>query len=417
MGFRRRIIIMYRTRQQFPSFMGVYIPPCGNIHSGVNIRVRYIATVRTMEVFSISNSYMFALVTRLRCIRWGNGYYFNPFPFTFIFKERAKLVEAPRVTPSPECFIPLFGVHTQSDIFQILDCYTFMFFFRFFYKSLTYSMISDGSESSLTSFQPFQQFMTTAGAFGLDRSSHFIIFVSYSFDFIGGNIRTIGYGNNIRNAHVNSNEILYVFLLFIRNIYILVNIEFVLDKNEIGFSFRVSHKLWPIASIDYLLPTSYKGYGAYAFFLVIGEDTAVIRYRTKLTEIPFPLSVKFVSVSDLAYSPNDKLGRQLICFFYLVIYLLVQTILLENTTVPRYIGYNVTSLVKDTEGVLKHDGLIVHWKQFNLQSKFHIANIQNIFYIFKYLKRIIKLSLTKEGIVVQFLPEAKDLWVSLNHIL
>jgi len=33
------------------------------------------------------------------------------------------------------------------------------------------------------------------------------------------------------------------------------------------------------------------------------------------------------------------------------------------------------------------------------------------------LKEIIILSPTKEGIVVQFLPEAKNFWVSLNQVL
>jgi len=33
------------------------------------------------------------------------------------------------------------------------------------------------------------------------------------------------------------------------------------------------------------------------------------------------------------------------------------------------------------------------------------------------LKEIITLNQTKEGIVVQFLPEAKDFWVSLNQVV
>ena len=37
--------------------------------------------------------------------------------------------------------------------------------------------------------------------------------------------------------------------------------------------------------------------------------------------------------------------------------------------------------------------------------------------ILKYLKEIIMLNSTKEGIVVQFLPEAKDFGVSLNQVL
>jgi hypothetical protein len=61
--------------------------------------------------------------------------------------------------------------------------------------------------------------------------------------------------------------------------------------------------------------------------------------------------------------------------------------------------------------------LYVRREQFNLQSQFHTTKIQNSFEIFKYLKEIIMLNSTKEGIVVQFLPEAKDFWVSLNQVL
>ena len=67
--------------------------------------------------------------------------------------------------------------------------------------------------------------------------------------------------------------------------------------------------------------------------------------------------------------------------------------------------------------LFQHNGLFVSWKQSNLQSQFHIAKIQNSFEIFKYLKEIIMLNSTKEGMVVQFLPEAKDFWVSLNQVL
>ena len=65
----------------------------------------------------------------------------------------------------------------------------------------------------------------------------------------------------------------------------------------------------------------------------------------------------------------------------------------------------------------QHFGLLASWEQFNLQSQFHITKIQNSFDIFKYLKGIITLNPTKDGIVVQFLPEAKDFWVSLNQVI
>ena len=94
----------------------------------------------------------------------------------------------------------------------------------------------------------------------------------------------------------------------------------------------------------------------------------------------------------------------------------MQIELLERMTFPRYLADSVTSLVENAEGLFQYCGLFVSWKQLNLQSQFHIAKVQNSFDTFKYLKEIIMLNPTKEGIVVQFLPEAKDFGVSLNQI-
>ena len=95
----------------------------------------------------------------------------------------------------------------------------------------------------------------------------------------------------------------------------------------------------------------------------------------------------------------------------------MQAELLENMTFPRYLRDSVASLIENTESIFQFNGLLVSWKKFNLQSQFHITKIQNSFEILKYLKEIIMLNSTKEGMVVQFLPEAKDFWVSLNQVL
>ena len=65
----------------------------------------------------------------------------------------------------------------------------------------------------------------------------------------------------------------------------------------------------------------------------------------------------------------------------------------------------------------QHHGLFVSWKQLNLQGQFHTTKIQKSFELFKCLKEIIMLSLTKEGIVAQFLPKAKDFWVSMSQVI
>ena len=95
----------------------------------------------------------------------------------------------------------------------------------------------------------------------------------------------------------------------------------------------------------------------------------------------------------------------------------MQAELLEDMTFPRYLGDSVASLVENAECLFQYRGLFFSWKQFNLQGQFHNTKIQNSFGIFKYLKEIIILSLTKEGMMAQFLPEAKDFGVSSSRVI
>ena len=95
----------------------------------------------------------------------------------------------------------------------------------------------------------------------------------------------------------------------------------------------------------------------------------------------------------------------------------MQAELLENMTFPRYLRDSVASLIENAESIFQCYSLFASWKQFNLQSQFHTTKIQKSFELFKCLKEIIMLSLTKEGIVAQFLPEAKDFWVSMSQVI
>lgn len=131
MGFRRRIVIMYRTRQQFPSFMGVYIPPCSNVESSINICISNVATVCAAEVLAVSNANMTALMACLRSICRRDGGDLNTIHLALVFKERTKLIEVPGITSPAERLVTFLGVHSPSDILQVLNgnalCSSFAF--------------------------------------------------------------------------------------------------------------------------------------------------------------------------------------------------------------------------------------------------------------------------------------------------
>ena len=397
--------------------MGVYIPPCSNVESSINICISNVATVCAAEVLAVSNANMTALMACLRSICRGDGDDLNTIHLAFVFKERTELIEVPGITSPAERLVTFLGVHSPSDTLQVLNSNAFVFFLCFRYDLFTYAVIDNSGKSSLTSFQPFQQLMTAARAFGLNRSSHSVVSVSYVFDFIRRNISTIRQRNDVCDTHIDTKEILGSFLLLIRNIYSLIEEELVFDKNQVCFSFRILHELLTIACKRDFFTTADKRNGTDGFFGIIGKNAAIISDSSELSKMSLLLPIKFVCVGNLTDCTHDKLGGKTICFFNRVIDFFVQIELLERMTFPRYLADSVTSLVENAEGLFQYCGLFVSWKQLNLQSQFHIAKIQNSFEILKYLKEIIILNLTKEGIVVQFLPEAKDFWVSLNQVL
>ena len=408
---------MYRTRQQFPSFMGVYIPPCSNVESSINICISNVATVCAAEVLAVSNANMTALMASLRSICRGNGGDLHAIHLALVFKERTELIEVPGITSPAERLVTFLGVHSPSDTLQVLNSNAFVFFLCFRYDLFTYAVIDNSGKSSLTSFQPFQQLMAVACAFGLNRSSHFVISVSYVFDFFRRNISTIRQGNDVSDTHIDTKEILGSFFLLVRNIYSLIEEELVFDKNQVCFSFRILHELLTIACKRDFFTTADKRNGTDGFFGIIRKNAAIISDSSELSKMSLLLPIKFVCVGNLTDCTHDKLRGKMIRFLDRIIDFFVQIELLEHMTFPRYLRDSVTSLVENTECLFQHNGLFVSWKQSNLQSQFHIAKIQNSFDTFKYLKEIIMLNSTKEGIVVQFLPEAKDFWVSLNQVL
>ena len=408
---------MYRTRQQFPSFMGVYIPPCSNVQSSINVCVCNVTTVCTTEVFAVPNTNVTAIMTSLRSICRGDGGDLNTIHLALVFKERTELTEIPRVTSPSERLVAFLGVHTPSDILQVLNGNAFVLILCFRYDLLAYAVIDNSGKSSLTSFQPFQQLMTAARAFGLNRSSYSVVSVSYVFDFIRRNISTIRQRNDVCDTHIDTKEILGSFLLLIRNIYRLIQIELILDKNEVSFSLRILHELRSITGISYLFTPANKRNGTDILCCIVREYTAIVCDSPELTEMPLLLPVKLVRIGNLTDCAHDKLGRKMISFPDRIVNFLVQTELIKHTPFPRYLRDSVASLVENTERAFQHSCLFVCWKQLNLQCQFHAAKIQKYFVIFKYLKEIIMLNSTKEGIVVQFLPEAKDFGVSLNQVL
>lgn len=107
---------MQRARQHIPSFMGAYIPPCGDVAGGVVIRVGDKATVCASERFAVPYSDMQTFGTSLGGVRRRYGNDIHTRKFTLVFKETAELGERPRIGSPSECLVALLFVGSFANI-------------------------------------------------------------------------------------------------------------------------------------------------------------------------------------------------------------------------------------------------------------------------------------------------------------
>lgn len=385
---------MYKTRQHIPSFVGVYIPPCGDVLCGIDIRICNISAVIAMEVFAVTLTDMIADITGLR----GVGRVYSDKPDTrtpaLVLKERAELGERPGVDSASNALVSAFPIDAQTDIGKVFNGDTLMLRLSLFYKLFAYGVIGNGNKPAFTPFEPFQQPVTAACAFCLNGSSRSIVSISYPLNFGRRGESIIGSSDDIRDTHIYTDKLVNRFLILLRDVYGLKKEKLALTENQVRLTFGKLHKFRAIAGIGDFLTSLYQGNGNLAVRCV-RKNPAVVGYGTKLPELAHLLLVKLVSICNLAYRSNDKLRRKVISFLDRVICFLMEVKLLKRVTLPCNLRNHITRLVEYAHRLFERIRLSVSRKQFYLKGKFHTANLENI--LFVQLFEMYKL-LTKEGI-------------------
>ena len=393
-GFRRRYIIMHETRQHIPSFVGVYIPPCGDVLRGVDIRIRNISAVIAMEVFAVTLTDMVADVAGLRCVRWVYGDKPDTSTLTLILQERSELSERPGVDSASKALVSAFPIDAKTDIGKVFNGDTLMLRLSLLYKLFAYSVIGNGNKPAFTPFEPFQQPVTAACAFCLNGRSRSIVSISYPLNFGRGGEFVVGSGDDIRDAHIYTDKLVNRFLILLMDVYGLKKEKLALTENEVCLTFGKRHKFGAMAGVGNPLTTSKERDG----YLTVGcvrKNPAIIGYRAKFPEPAHLLPIKFVSICNLAYRSNDKLRRKVVSFLDRVISFLMEIELPERVTLPCNLRNRITRLVKYAHRLFERIRLFVSRKHFYLKGKFHTAKLENIQFV--QLFEMYKL-LTKEGI-------------------
>src|SRR5690606_21300691 len=137
------------------------------------------------------------------------------FTLSFIFNYLSKLIERP-FTKTCSMFLPSV-VSGKSDAFKILNGNTFIGIFSNLYNGFTNSVIYYFRGSSFFSRKPFQQFITIACAFGINRTSNLLSFLSVIIKRFRIKLFTITKGCYFYQTKINSQKFLNIFNIFFGN--------------------------------------------------------------------------------------------------------------------------------------------------------------------------------------------------------
>ncbi len=407
--FFRHIYRCPKQRDNFRSIIisvyGIYIAVC----------------VCAFKHFVCSFANMFTFTASLRTVSRINHNKFNPIEQSLIFKFYSQICKAPFTKFCPKLFVSLF--RSKSDIGKVFNRNTFTLFFCRCYNRFTYCMVNQISRCSFLATKPFRQLpaIPFSGTLRsvclcLNRTTNFLPMFTISIKPLGRMVNTIRSCYNRCQTKITTNKLFHVFNIFFGNINSLKQVKLTFLVNQVSFTFDIRNVIRVVANKINFLPTTDTPQRNNVIRFV-GHYPTVISNATKWFKVPFNFLIQLISISNFRYLPNKHLRRKVKRSLVDMIYFVMKPEIIENLLLPRHIRNSITNNISFFHRVEKQVSLFIGRQKFYFQCQFHITNIQNSFDIFKYLKEIIILSLTKEGIVVQFLPEAKDFWVSLNQIL
>lgn len=367
-------------------------PKQGDIYSGINIRIHIVPAMLALERLVIPSTNMMALGTSLGSICWWNDNQRYSIPFSLVFNKRPELGKTPRVKFSFERFIPTLGI--RSDVCQVFNGDANSSSFSFIDYSLGDGVIDYRCRGSLFPFKPFQESSastftftcSTSSAFGLNRTTNFHSFFPVLVKKLRRVFFTVRRAGYISYSKITTDKLFDIFHVFLGNFYRLKKVKLASLENKIGFSLDIWKVISVMTNESNLLPLVNSPYRSNVS--MIRKYTAIIAYTSKFIENTSFLPVKLVRVGNLANTTNNYLSGKFKLVSNVIITQVMKFKLIKNFILPSDFRDKVTSRISFLDRFKKSLILVASWKKFYFQCQFHVANIQNISDIFKYLKNI-----------------------------
>lgn len=368
-------------------------PKQGDIPCGIDVRIHIVPAIRTLERLAVPYAKVMAMAASLRSIC---RFHYNQ-PDTrksaFVRKERTELTEVPSVELASESLVPtLCSLAYFAKVFDGKADAPFLCVGNDLFGNGVVDYRCCGLFSPA---KPFQEFLATSRAFGLNGTTDFESLFPILIQSIGGVGFTFGRTDYIRNSEVETNNSIRILDFRFGNINGLIEEEVSFLESKVRFSLDVRNVIFVVTDKRNLLPLT--GCPDGHFIFLVRQDSSIITDTSVSPEFTLLLMVEFVCIGNLADTTDNHLSGKIEFLTNVVITKMVDFELAESLVRPSNVGNVGTRLVGFFHCLEKKQPLLIAGENLYFQDQFHIANVLKVFCLTIFLN-------TKKRNAAQFRP-------------
>ena len=368
-------------------------PKQGDIPCGIDVRIHIVPAIRALERLAVSYTKVMAMAASLRSICRFHDNQPDTRKSAFVREECTELTEVPSVKLASESLVPT------------LCCLTYLA--KVFNRKADAPFLCVGNDlfgdgvvdyrccGLFSPAKPFQEFLATSCAFGLNGTTNFESLFTILIQSIGGVGFTFGRTDYIRNSEVETNNSIRILDFRFGNVDGLIEEEIAFLESKVRFSLDVRNIIFVVTDKRNLMSLTVCPDGYFIF--LVGQDSSIITDTSVSPKLTLLLMVEFVCIGNLADTTDNHLSGKIEFLTNVVITKVMYLELPESLVLPSDVRNVGTSLVGFFHGLEKKQPLFIAGENLYFQDQFHIANVLKVFCLTIYLN-------TKKRNAAQFRP-------------
>lgn len=350
-------------------------PKQGDIPCGIDVRIHIVPAIRALERLAASYTKVVAMAASLRSICRFHDNQPDARKSAFVRKERTELAEVPSVELASESLVPtLCGLTYLAKVFDGKTDPSFLCVGNYLFGD---GVIDYRCCSLFSPAKPFQEFLATSRAFGLNGATDFESLFTILIQSVGGVGFTFGCTDDVRDTEVKTNESFRILDFGFGNVDSLIEKEVAFLECKVCFSLDVRNVFFVVTDKRNLLafPDGPDG----CLGCLVGQDSGIITDASVSSELTLLLVVELVRIGNLADTADNHLGGKVESLTYVVITKVMYFELAESLVLPSGIRNVGARLVGFFHCPKKKQPLLIAGENLYFQDQFHIANVLKVF--------------------------------------